>query len=232
MPVFRLTEELFFPHPSLANEDGILAVGGDLSCERLLLAYQNGIFPWFSEDEPILWWSPNPRCVLFPKDIKVSKSMKKFFKKQVYEVTFDMCFRYVISMCAKLREDNTWITPDIIESYLKLHDLGFAHSVETWYQGSLVGGLYGVSLGKCFFGESMFSIMDNASKTALIALSRKLEEKGFLLIDCQVHSKHLESLGAVNIDRDTFLKYLEKGLAHETLRGDWKFFNQDMGSQY
>jgi len=206
MPVFRLTDKLVFPHPSLADEDGILAVGGDLSCERLLLAYKNGIFPWFSEDEPILWWSPNPRCVLFPKDIKISRSMRKFLKKQLYEVTFDTCFRHVIAMCAKLREGNTWITPEIIESYSKLHDLGFAHSVETWYEGRLVGGLYGVSLGKCFFGESMFSTMDNASKIALITLCQKLEEKGFLLIDCQVYSKHLESLGAVNIDRDLFLK--------------------------
>ncbi|ODM25004.1 leucyl/phenylalanyl-tRNA--protein transferase [Acetivibrio mesophilus] len=231
MPVFRLSKELIFPHPSLANEDGILAVGGDLSCERLLLAYRNGIFPWFTEDDPILWWSPDPRCVLFPKDIKISKSMKKFLRKQLYEVTFDTCFKDVITMCAELRRDNTWITSDIIDSYCKLHNLGFAHSIETWHEGALVGGLYGVSLGKCFFGESMFSVMENASKTALITLSQKLEEKDFLLIDCQVHSKHLESLGAVNIDRDKFLKYLERGLAHKTLRGNWEVFNLDIDSQ-
>ncbi|HHV29415.1 MAG TPA: leucyl/phenylalanyl-tRNA--protein transferase [Clostridium sp.] len=231
MPVFRLSKELIFPHPSLANEDGILAVGGDLSCERLLLAYRNGIFPWFTEYDPILWWSPDPRCVLFPKDIKISKSMKKFLRKQLYEVTFDTCFKDVITMCAELRRDNTWITSDIIDSYCKLHNLGFAHSIETWHEGALVGGLYGVSLGKCFFGESMFSVMENASKTALITLSQKLEEKDFLLIDCQVHSKHLESLGAVNIDRDKFLKYLERGLAHKTLRGNWEVFNLDIDSQ-
>ena len=231
MPVFINSKELIFPHPSLANEDGILAVGGDLSCERLLLAYRNGIFPWFTEDDPILWWSPDPRCVLFPKDIKISKSMKKFLRKQLYEVTFDTCFKDVITMCAELRRDNTWITSDIIDSYCKLHNLGFAHSIETWHEGALVGGLYGVSLGKCFFGESMFSVMENASKTALITLSQKLEEKDFLLIDCQVHSKHLESLGAVNIDRDKFLKYLERGLAHKTLRGNWEVFNLDIDSQ-
>lgn len=228
MPVFRLTRELLFPHPSLANEDGILAIGGDLSPERLLLAYQNGIFPWFSYDDPILWWSPDPRCVLFPKDIKVSKSMKKFLKKNLYEVTFDTSFRKVITMCSQLRSDNTWITSGMIESYCNLHELGFAHSVETWYEGSLVGGLYGVSLGKCFFGESMFSTMDNASKTALITLSKRLAKKEFLLIDCQVYSNHLESLGAVNIDRDKFLGCLENGLNSKTLRGSWVSLNNSL----
>ncbi|NLB78720.1 MAG: leucyl/phenylalanyl-tRNA--protein transferase [Clostridiaceae bacterium] len=209
MPVFRLTKELLFPHPTLAIKDGILAVGGDLSDQRLLLAYRNGIFPWFMENEPIMWWSPDPRFVLFPENIIISKSMKKFLRKDLYKVTFDTRFRDVITKCSELRKDNTWITPDMIEGYCKLHELGFAHSVETWFEGSLVGGLYGVALGRCFCGESMFSIMDNASKTALITLSRELENKGFLMIDCQVYSKHLESLGAVNISRDTFLQYLE-----------------------
>ena len=226
MPVFRLTSELLFPHPSLANEDGILAVGGDLSPERLLLAYANGIFPWFSEGDPIIWWSPNPRCVLYPDKIIISRSMRKFLKKNLYKVTFDKCFKDVITKCSELRKDNTWITQDIIESYSLLHQLGFAHSVETWYEGNLVGGLYGVSLGKCFFGESMFSVMDNASKTALITLSQRLLEMDFLLIDCQVHSKHLESLGAINIDRNAFFECLKKGLSFETMRGSWQFLNE------
>lgn len=213
MPIYRLTEDIVFPHPSLANEDGILAVGGDLSPERLLLAYSNGIFPWYSEDEPIIWWSPDPRFILYPKDIKISHSMKKLLKKQAFTVTFDTCFREVISNCASLRmEDGTWITDEMIAAYTRLHELGFAHSVETWYEDKLVGGLYGIALGKCFFGESMFSTMPNASKTALITLSDKLLKKGFLFIDCQVYTKHLESLGAVKIPRSEFLEMLEKGL--------------------
>lgn len=218
MPVYRLSEELAFPHPSLADEDGLLAVGGDLSSQRLLLAYCNGIFPWFSEDEPILWWSPDPRFVLYPENIKVSHSMKKLLKKNIYRVTYDTCFRDIISNCANTRKDTgTWITNEMIEAYCTLHDLGFAHSVETWYEDKLVGGLYGLALGKCFFGESMFSIMDNASKTAIITLSRLLEQKGFLMIDCQVYTEHLESLGAVKIPREEFLRLLEKGISVEPL---------------
>ncbi|TYQ15911.1 UNVERIFIED_CONTAM: leucyl/phenylalanyl-tRNA--protein transferase [Acetivibrio alkalicellulosi] len=221
MPIFQLSKEIIFPHPSLANRDGIIAVGGDLSIERLLLAYSNGIFPWFNENDPIIWWSPDPRFVLFPDNINVSKSMSKFFKKNVYTVTFDTSFDKVIKMCAKLRKDNTWINQEIIDSYNNLHNYGFAHSVEVWFENSLVGGLYGVSLGNCFFGESMFSIMDNASKTALIVLCEKLLEKDFLLIDCQIYSKHLESLGAVNISRDEFLCHLKTGLTTKTLQGNW-----------
>lgn len=218
MPVYRLSEELAFPHPSLADEDGLLAVGGDLSSQRLLLAYCNGIFPWFSEAEPILWWSPDPRFVLYPENIKVSHSMKKLLKKNIYRVTYDTCFRDIISNCANTRKDTgTWITNEMIEAYCNLHDLGFAHSVETWYEDKLVGGLYGLALGKCFFGESMFSIMDNASKTAIITLSRLLEQKGFLMIDCQVYTEHLESLGAVKIPREEFLRLLEKGISVEPL---------------
>lgn len=214
MPIYRLTEDILFPHPCLANEDGILAVGGDLSPERLLLAYSNGIFPWYSKDEPIIWWSPDPRFILYPKDIKVSHSMKKLLKKQTFKVTFNTCFKDVISNCASLRmEDGTWITEEMIAAYVRLHDLGFAHSVETWYEGKLVGGLYGIILGKCFFGESMFSIMDNASKTALITLSDILNKKDFLFIDCQVYTKHLESLGAFKVPRSEFLELLKKGLS-------------------
>jgi len=228
MPVFQLSEDLEFPHPSLANSDGILAVGGDLSVERLLLAYCNGIFPWYSEEYPILWWSPDPRFVLFPKDVRISRSMKKLIRKGIFKVTFDTCFQTVMTKCGSLRSDDTWINAEMIASYSKLHRLGFAHSVETWYDGQLVGGLYGLSIGKFFFGESMFSTMDNASKYALITLSEKLIQRNFLMIDCQVYSTHLESMGAVNIPREDFLNSLKTGLEFETLRGSWSDkMNQD-----
>ena len=211
MPIYRLSNDLVFPDPSLAEEDGLLALEGDLSPERLLLAYSNGIFPWFSEEEPILWWSPDPRFVVYPKDIRISHSMKKILKKNTYRISFDTCFRDVISNCSNLRKQTgTWITNEMIEAYCKLHELGFAHSVEAWYEDKLVGGLYGVSIGKCFFGESMFSTMDNASKVAFITLSKVLEEKGFVVIDCQVHTTHLESLGAVYISREEFLQACRK----------------------
>lgn len=214
MAVFRLSDDLIFPHPSLSEEDGLLAVDGDLSPERLILAYRNGIFPWFSEDEPILWWSPDPRFILYPKDIKVSHSMKKLLKKNTYKISFDTCFRDVISNCSNLRkESGTWITNDMIEAYCKLHELGYAHSVEAWYEDELVGGLYGISIGKCFFGESMFSTMSNASKAAFITLCKKLEEKEYIMVDCQVYTEHLESLGAVNISREKFLELVEEGIS-------------------
>lgn len=225
MSIYRLIEEVIFPHPKLAREDGLLAVGGDLSPERLLLAYSNGIFPWYSEEEPILWWSPDPRFVLFPEEIKISKSMEKLIKKGTYKVTYDTCFREVIYNCGKLREEKegTWITAEMLEAYCELHELGYAHSVEIWYEGELVGGLYGVSLGKCFFGESMFSKMSNTSKMALIILAKDLLEKNFLLIDCQVYTKHLESMGAVEIPRVEFLKLLKKGLSNDTLKEKWTY---------
>ncbi|MTK11746.1 MAG: leucyl/phenylalanyl-tRNA--protein transferase [Clostridiaceae bacterium] len=214
MPIFRLSDDLIFPHPSLAEEDGLLAVDGDLSPERLILAYRSGIFPWFSEDEPILWWSPDPRFILYPKDIKISHSMKKLLKKNTYKISFDTCFRDVISNCSNLRkESGTWITNDMIEAYCKLHELGYAHSVEAWYEDKLVGGLYGISIGKCFFGESMFSTMSNASKAAFITLCKKLGEQGYTMVDCQVYTEHLESLGAVNISREKFLELVEEGIS-------------------
>jgi leucyl/phenylalanyl-tRNA---protein transferase len=214
MPIYRLSEDLIFPHPSLAEDDGLLAVYGDLSPERLLLAYSNGIFPWFSEDEPILWWSPDPRFILYPESIRISHSMKKLLKKEIYKITFDTCFRNVICSCGDVRKDTgTWITEEMIEAYCTLHELGFAHSVETWHEGKLVGGLYGISIGKCFFGESMFSIMSNASKAAIITLSKILDEKNFTMIDCQVYTEHLESLGAVNIPRERFLTIVKEGIS-------------------
>ena len=225
MPVFKLSDKMIFPNPELANKEGIVAIGGDLSSERLLLAYSNGIFPWFSQGEPIIWWSPDPRFVLFPLEINISRSMTKFLNKKIYKVTFDTVFHDVISYCSELRTEGTWITQEMINAYCALYNLGYAHSVEVWYEDKLVGGLYGISLGKCFFGESMFSIMDNASKTALVKLGTKLIEKGFLFIDCQVYSKHLESMGAVHILRKSFLAKLREGLSHKTLKGAWHCFN-------
>lgn len=220
MPIFRLNDDLIFPHPSLAEEDGLLAIDGDLSPERLMLAYSNGIFPWFSEDEPILWWSPDPRFILYPKDIKVSHSMKKLLKKNVYRISFDTCFKDVISNCANVRkESGTWITDNMIEAYCELHKLGYAHSVEAWHEEKLVGGLYGISIGKCFFGESMFSTKSNASKAAFITLCKKLEEQDYIMIDCQVHTDHLESLGAINVSRDKFLELLEEGISDSPSEG-------------
>jgi leucyl/phenylalanyl-tRNA--protein transferase len=214
MPIYKLSDDLVFPHPSLADEDGLLAAFGDLSPERLILAYSSGIFPWFSEDEPILWWSPDPRFVLYPKNLKISHSMKKILKKNTFKISFNTCFKDVILNCANTRkESGTWITDEMIESYCKLHELGFAHSVEAWSEGSLVGGLYGISIGKCFFGESMFSLISNASKAAFITMTKLLDDKGFLMIDCQVYTEHLESLGAVSIPRDLFLKSLKEGIA-------------------
>ena len=220
MPIFRLNDDLIFPHPSLAEEDGLLAIDGDLSPERLMLAYSNGIFPWFSEDEPILWWSPDPRFILYPKDIKVSHSMKKLLKKNVYRISFNTCFKDVISNCANVRkESGTWITDNMIEAYCELHKLGYAHSVEAWHEEKLVGGLYGISIGKCFFGESMFSTKSNASKAAFITLCKKLEEQDYIMIDCQVHTDHLESLGAINVSRDKFLELLEEGISDSPSEG-------------
>ena len=219
MPIYKLTNALEFPHPSLAEEDGLLAIEGDLSVKRLLLAYSNGIFPWFSEEEPILWWSPDPRFVIYPKDIRISHSMKKVLKKNTYRISFDTCFRDVISNCSNMRKvSGTWITNEMIEAYCTLHELGFAHSVESFYEDKLVGGLYGVSIGKCFFGESMFSTMNNSSKAAFITLSKVLEKKGFVVIDCQVHTTHLESLGAVDISRKEFLKLIESGISINPLK--------------
>jgi leucyl/phenylalanyl-tRNA--protein transferase len=221
MPIYRLNKELAFPHPELADEEGILAIGGDLTKERLLLAYCNGIFPWFNEGDPILWWSPDPRFVLYPKDLIISKSMGKILRKHMFRITFDTCFREVISYCSSLRTEGTWITSDIKEAYCSLHELGYAHSVEAWYEGKLVGGLYGVSLGACFYGESMFSTMANASKAAFLVLTQNLVKKNFILIDCQVHTNHLESLGAIHLPRKDFLSILQSALEYNTIRGSW-----------
>lgn len=225
MPIFGLSDELLFPPPWMAEPDGLLAVGGDLSQARLLLAYRSGIFPWYEEGQPILWWSPNPRMILLPSKIHVSKSLSRVIKKGTFEVAFDRDFPAVIRKCADFRgprRDGTWITPEMYDAYVALHCAGYAHSVETWRDGALVGGLYGISLGGCFFGESMFSETDNASKVALTALATRLHAEGFTLIDCQNYTPHLERLGAREVFRKAFLLLLEDGLrARPTRRGSW-----------
>lgn len=224
MSYYFLDEQLYFPPVSRASSEGIVAIGGDLSEERLLLAYQSGIFPWFSEGEPIIWWSPDPRFVLYPSQIKVSKSMQQLFRKQVFEVTFDKDFEQVILNCKEIKREGqrgTWITDEMVEAYCRLHRKGFAHSVEVWQEHTLVGGLYGLSLGNCFFGESMFAKVSNASKYGFITLTKRLEQKGFSFIDCQVHTEHLESLGATFISRKNFLHQLQEALKQTTLQGDW-----------
>jgi len=224
MPVYMLSDELAFPPVHLALEEGLLAVGGDLSPERLLLAYKNGIFPWFAEDDPILWWSPDPRLVLFLDDLRISRSLAKTLRKEKFQVTIDTDFHGVITTCAKIRgknRDGTWITDEMIAAYMRLSELGFAHAVEAWYDRQLVGGLYGVSLGRCFFGESMFATMSDASKVALVHLRNFLRSKKFDFIDCQMPTEHLLRLGASEIAREKFQSLLKQALKYPTLTGQW-----------
>ncbi|MBD1393883.1 leucyl/phenylalanyl-tRNA--protein transferase [Mucilaginibacter glaciei] len=211
--IFRLDDRLVFPNPTLADEDGLLAVGGDLSVERLLLAYQNGIFPWYSEDEPILWFSPHERFVLFPADLQVSKSMRQVLRSGRFKVTVDTCFDDVVEACSAAKregQDGTWITADMKAAYSRLNQLGYAHSVEVWQDEQLVGGLYGVHIGDVFCGESMFSKVSNASKTALIWLCNTGQ---YQLIDCQVYTEHLESMGAQMIAREDYIGILHNSIA-------------------
>lgn len=206
-----LTNDLFFPPVSQANLDGILAIGGDLSPERLLLAYKSGIFPWFEPGDPILWWSPNPRMVLFLEELIVSKSMRNILNRKSFKVTFNQNFREVIAHCQNVKRNGqtgTWITNDMIEAYCNLNNLGIAKSVEVWQNEELVGGLYGIDLGTIFCGESMFSLVSNASKVAFIALVEQLKEKNYKLLDCQVYNPHLESLGCREIKRSEFIAIL------------------------
>ncbi len=223
MAVYELGKALVFPPVDSSEEDGLLAFGGDLSAKRVILAYESGIFPWFSEGYPILWWSPDPRFVLFPDKLKISSSMKKFMKKTSYTVTFDTYFKEVITSCAKMREESgTWITKEMQEAYCNLHSLNLAHSVEVWENGELIGGLYGVSIGRCFFGESMFSKKMNGSKFGFITLVEFLKKKGFIIIDCQVHTNYLESLGAEHIPRKEFLQIIKKGFESNTMKYKWE----------
>lgn len=214
MPLFALDAELIFPPVNLAEPDGLLAVGGDLSPKRLLLAYRNGIFPWYEGDH-ILWWCPDPRFVLFPSKLKVSKSMSQLLKKNAFDFTINQAFSEVINHCKTVSrpgQAGTWITEEVKQAYIHMHELGFAHSAEVWKNGKLVGGLYGIRLGKVFFGESMFSEYSNASKYAFIKYVEFLQTENIKLIDCQVYTEHLESLGAEMIPRNEFLTLLNSNL--------------------
>ncbi len=226
MPVFLLSENIAFPPAHLATPEGLLAVGGDLSQERLLTAYRMGIFPWYSGDEPILWWSPDPRLVLYPNELHVSRTLSRVLKKNRFTITMDHAFKDVIAACAEVRTQNgegTWIVGDMEEAYCRLHSAGYAHSVETWMDGRLAGGLYGLSIGRCFFGESMFSRTSNASNVALTALVRYLKALSFDFIDCQMTTAHLMRFGAREISRTQFLKELRSALAGPTLKGRWLY---------
>jgi leucyl/phenylalanyl-tRNA--protein transferase len=206
--IFRLDERILFPDPALAEEDGLLAIGGDLRPERLMLAYKNGIFPWYSDDDPILWYSPHGRFVLLPHELHISKSMKQLMRSGKFTITFNKAFADVIKACAsapRVDQDGTWITDDMQQAYIKLHELGVAHSVEVWLGDELVGGLYGIETGHVFCGESMFSRVSNASKAALVTLCQSGK---YQLIDCQVHTDHLASMGAKMISRDEYLTFL------------------------
>lgn len=222
MPVFRLSKSLVFPPADYAEADGLLAVGGDLSPERILLAYRQGIFPWYSENLPILWWTPDPRLVLFPGELKISRSLLRVLRKRVFHATLNRAFREVMLRCASVprkQNEGTWIVPEMVEAYCRLHRLGYAHSVEVWYEDNLVGGLYGIAMGGVFFGESMFFSRSDASKVALVHLVCILRQWGFELIDCQVTTAHLMSMGAREIPRSEFLTHLaaalRKPVSHE-----------------
>ena len=213
-----------FPDPRYSSKDGLVAFGGDLDPNRVLNAYKMGIFPWYSEGDPILWWSPDPRFVLYPMELKISKSLKKILKKDIFKIKIDTNFSEVIENCSKIKRKNqegTWILPEIIEVFTKLHKMGFAHSVEVYKEGELVGGLYGVSLGAAFFGESMFSKVSDASKVALVKLVEMLKKFGFDFIDCQIPSEHLKKMGAVEISRDKFLDELQIALQKPSKIGHW-----------
>ncbi|MBF4473671.1 leucyl/phenylalanyl-tRNA--protein transferase [Flavobacterium sp. HJJ] len=210
--MYYLSKDLFFPPVSHADSDGILAIGGDLSPERLKLAYNSGIFPWFNDGEPIIWWSPNQRMVLFLDELVVSKSMRSIINRNIFTVTFNQNFREVISNCRQVKREGqagTWITSEMIEAYCRLNKLGLAKSVEVWQDNQLVGGLYGIDLGGVFCGESMFSLVSNASKAAFIALVNQLKKDNYRLLDCQVYNEHLETLGCREIDREDFMTILK-----------------------
>lgn len=209
---------------ALTEPDGLLAVGGDLSEQRLLAAYRNGIFPWYNEDQPILWWSPDPRAVLFPDKLKISKSLRKKIRQGLFSVKFDTAFEQVMLECAAPRpgQNGTWISDEMRQAYKRLHNLGYAHSIECWQGDRLVGGLYGIALGQIFFGESMFSRVADASKVAFVYLVRHLQARDFALIDCQVSSAHLESLGACNIERSDFSRYLNEYCSKTGWTGRWE----------
>ena len=224
MTIFQLSQELIFPNPELAEPEGLLAVGGDLTVDRLLLAYSMGIFPWYSDSQPILWWSPDPRSILVPNQLHISKSLKRVIQRDRFEIRFDTKFAEVIERCGEIKrkdQNGTWITNEMQAAYIQLHLAGFAHSVECFVKNDLVGGLYGVSIGKAFFGESMFSLKTDASKVALASLANQLEKWDFEMIDCQIPTDHLKRMGAFEIDRPSFLKKLNTLITEPSQIGNW-----------
>lgn len=224
MTVFALPTQPIFPDPSLADEDGLLAVGGDLSPQRLLMAYGRGIFPWYSENAPILWWSPEPRLILEPSRVHVPKRLERILRQGVFRFTLDTAFERVIAGCAQTPRRGacgTWIVPEMLAAYCRLHELGFAHSIEVWSGGTLVGGLYGVALGGAFFGESMFYNEPDASKAGFVTLIRALDRAGFILFDCQQTTAHMVRFGGFEVPRDEFLSRLEQALELPSPRGPW-----------
>lgn len=226
MPVWLIPEgECIFPHPAQTDASGIVAVGGDLTQETLLLAYQYGIFPWYGQGEPALWWFPDPRAILYPANIRIQKSMRPYFNKDKFSVSLDKEFNQVITQCRKPerkgQEDATWIHDEIMVAYCRLHQAGYAHSLEVWEEGVLAGGLYGVALGKVFFGESMFSSISNASKFGLIALCHFLKFHGFHLIDCQQDTPHMRRMGSEVISADAFLDHLQRNVFEQHMKGSW-----------
>ncbi len=226
MPIFQLLDNThLFPNPEFAEENGLLAVGGDLSPERLIRAYELGIFPWFSEGDPILWWFTSPRLVLFPEKIHIPKRLARFIRKSHFSVRYDTVFEEVIDACASIRQkrgEETWITDEMKNAYTRLHELGYAHSVEYWENNTLTGGLYGVSLGRVFFGESMFSSTSNASKVALVALAKLLQQKDYRIIDCQMTTSHLLQFGACEVSGKRFSKYLQEFITNSSSEGHWR----------
>ncbi|MDY0297862.1 MAG: leucyl/phenylalanyl-tRNA--protein transferase [Acidobacteriota bacterium] len=230
MPVFRLNQEIEFPPVRLASPQGLLAVGGDLSVERILEAYSRGIFPWSCAQEPLLWWSPDPRMVLFPDELHISRRMERILRKKPFSLSLDRAFARVVTACAQPRADGlgTWITADLQQAFVRLHQQGYAHSLEIWRDEELAGGIYGLSLGGCFFGESMFSAVPNASRYGLIHLVRWLGARGFSIIDCQVETGHLQSFGARAIPREVFLRHLQHCLKQPGLTGNWSRFSHPL----
>lgn len=226
MTVYLLDTSVRFPSPHDADSDGLLAVGGDLYPQRLLAAYRKGIFPWYTDDQPILWWSPDPRLVLFPGELHISRSLEKTLRRKIFSISMDTCFDRVIHMCGAVRSDcgeGTWITFEMEDAYCRLHRMGFAHSVEVWHGDRLAGGLYGVSLGKAFFGESMFALERDASKVALVSLAQFVQTHNFDWIDCQVPTRHLLRMGAVEIPRPRFLALLDLAIREPGITGKWVF---------
>lgn len=224
MPVFKLTDQVIFPHPDLAEENGLLAIGGDLSAQRLVAGYSLGIFPWYSDNDPILWWFTSPRLVLFPEELRISGRLKRYLRNTTMSFSIDQAFEDVITACAlnrRAHNEDTWITSEMMAAYTELHHLGYGHSVECWAEGTLVGGLYGIALDKVFFGESMFSSVANSSKFALIHLVAFLKKNGYRLIDCQMTTAHLVSMGAREISGKTFQHLLKKHILSTTPDGKW-----------